>query len=595
MKQKMKQRVAASFLIAVILLGLHPFSAMAKNDALDDVEVSVGETQEESADVQSIVPLALVANGQCGDSVFWSFDDTGLLTISGTGKMYDYTMDTMPWYAYAQQITNIVIEQGVTHAGNYMAYGFRNLENLTLPEGLLSIGNGAFGDGMGAVPGNKLSELVLPDSLQTIGEIAFQNCKYIQTLRIPPAVESIGRRAFRSNTRLREIDFSAAQALTSIGESSFNLARSLQKLDFSGATSLITIERDAFGSNYKLAEVIFSNSLENIGNQAFAADAVGLLTKVEFPASIQTMGSDVFQNQNYLQILIFRQMQAPQLAAGTFSGVGQSGTLYFSKDATGFEKGVFGEPYLNNWNFYSIPAVIIQGSAKRLGETSAFATFTGDERSEYYYQLMPYGAPAPTMDTEVKGHFFAQDAEQTILLDNLNPGQDAQLYVVAKSDSGDLSNTLVFDLMAPKYSLTVVNGTGSGTYTGGAKVTLEAAPELKGKVFSHWESTTGEIVMEDEASAKTTFTMPFYNGARISALYVVKTQDNPLERSIQNQKPSADSGTTGGGTTETRKSASVKTGDNSALMLWSTAALLAVGMVVVAIVVREKRREQGTK
>ena len=68
------------------------------------------------------------AMGKCGNSAYWCFDsETGELTISGTGDMYDYEYETQPWIDYPSNITFAKIERGITSIG---AYAFCECVNL---------------------------------------------------------------------------------------------------------------------------------------------------------------------------------------------------------------------------------------------------------------------------------------------------------------------------------------------------------------------------------------------------------------------------------------------------------------------------------
>ena len=60
-----------------------------------------------------------VASGTCGDSLTWTLDDAGTLTISGTGAMEDYASASVsPWYNIKDFIKQIVIENGITSIGD---------------------------------------------------------------------------------------------------------------------------------------------------------------------------------------------------------------------------------------------------------------------------------------------------------------------------------------------------------------------------------------------------------------------------------------------------------------------------------------------
>ncbi|MDE6672440.1 MAG: leucine-rich repeat domain-containing protein [Ruminococcus sp.] len=72
-----------------------------------------------------------VTSGKCGDNADWNFDkSTGILTISGSGKMYDYAtiISEMPWKLYNNQIKRVVVEKGITEF--YFNYNQKNQPNL---------------------------------------------------------------------------------------------------------------------------------------------------------------------------------------------------------------------------------------------------------------------------------------------------------------------------------------------------------------------------------------------------------------------------------------------------------------------------------
>ena len=48
-------------------------------------------------------------SGACGTNLTWQIDDTGTLTIDGTGAMETYSYGSAPWYAYRTQITKIIV------------------------------------------------------------------------------------------------------------------------------------------------------------------------------------------------------------------------------------------------------------------------------------------------------------------------------------------------------------------------------------------------------------------------------------------------------------------------------------------------------
>ena len=82
--------------------------------------------------------------GKCGDKVNYSFDaKTGVLTISGTGAIYDYE-DSMSPFAYEYDVTSIVIKEGVTVIGTKAFENMPYAESISLPASLKTIKEGAF-------------------------------------------------------------------------------------------------------------------------------------------------------------------------------------------------------------------------------------------------------------------------------------------------------------------------------------------------------------------------------------------------------------------------------------------------------------------
>ncbi|MCD7742853.1 MAG: leucine-rich repeat domain-containing protein, partial [Oscillospiraceae bacterium] len=102
-------------------------------------------------------------SGTCGDNLTWVLDrDTGVLTISGTGEMTDYSVfsydatteegghtighgSTAPFFNYGRiPITSIIIESGVTNIGEAAFAECDNLTSVTIPDSVTSIGESAF-------------------------------------------------------------------------------------------------------------------------------------------------------------------------------------------------------------------------------------------------------------------------------------------------------------------------------------------------------------------------------------------------------------------------------------------------------------------
>lgn len=121
----------------------------------------------------------------------YSLTNDGVLTITGKGMMPDeYQMKTAPWREECERIRQIIFSPGITSIPNSFGtcyqggrmYKFVNLEEVTLPEGLLSIGEDAFMDA------DKLTAVQLPSTLVRMN-YAFFDCNNIKSLHLPRSLE----------------------------------------------------------------------------------------------------------------------------------------------------------------------------------------------------------------------------------------------------------------------------------------------------------------------------------------------------------------------------------------------------------------------
>lgn len=143
--------------------------------------------------------LAMDASGKCGENVSYSFNSlTGKLTISGSGKMYDYgtNVDDRSPFCFSKEgldaIKSITIKSGVTSIGTNSFYCCERVKSVSIPNTVTEIGEYAF------IGCEDLSSVTLPGGLTRIEDSAFYDCS-ITTITIPKSVTVIGTRAFNSS------------------------------------------------------------------------------------------------------------------------------------------------------------------------------------------------------------------------------------------------------------------------------------------------------------------------------------------------------------------------------------------------------------
>ncbi len=114
------------------------------------------------------------ASGKCGANLRWELDSSGLLKITGEGRMNDYGSGGTPW---RQDLVKYVeFGEGVTSVGKY------------------------------ALAGSKITAVVFPSTLITIGECAFNKCEELASVELPFGVEAIEKMAFANCKSLGRIN-----------------------------------------------------------------------------------------------------------------------------------------------------------------------------------------------------------------------------------------------------------------------------------------------------------------------------------------------------------------------------------------------------
>lgn len=138
------------------------------------------------------VPVnAAETSGTCGEDATWTLVD-GVLTISGTGKTWDFRDDASrfdyhpcPWEEIKDEIRQVIVEEGITYLGAGAFMECANLERVSLPESLTVLESFAF------YFCRKLSECELPSHLESIGQENFERSA-IRSVTIPASVTFLG-------------------------------------------------------------------------------------------------------------------------------------------------------------------------------------------------------------------------------------------------------------------------------------------------------------------------------------------------------------------------------------------------------------------
>lgn len=164
-----------------------------------------------------------------------------------------------PWGLNNKNITKINLAEGMTTIPSYMLYGIKEMESITLPSTIKSIGDSAFFNCTG------LKNVTLPSTIKSIGNGSFYQCYNLQNITIPESVTSIGDNAFGHCTGLKSVTLPST--IKSIGDNAFEYCIKLQNITIPEGVTYIG--EGAFEECNSLSEVTLPKSLVQIGNYAF--------------------------------------------------------------------------------------------------------------------------------------------------------------------------------------------------------------------------------------------------------------------------------------------------------------------------------------
>ena len=186
------------------------------------------------ADLRTQLNFTLGPNIEC----IWDFE-TETMVVKGSGAMYDLTYNESIYRISGRQneseIQSLVIEEGITNIGSYV-FNNLNIKSVTFPSTLKEIGEYAFWQS------HYLETLDIPDNVKYIKEAAFLEARSLKTVKLPASLISIGDNAFFFCSLLEGIEIPSG--CTAIGEKAFSLCQSMKTLSIPKSVS--AIYNDAF-------------------------------------------------------------------------------------------------------------------------------------------------------------------------------------------------------------------------------------------------------------------------------------------------------------------------------------------------------------
>ena len=244
-----------------------------------------------------------------GEDAFYSCDSLSKVKLSD-----NLTYLGADAFGYCESLTEIHIPKSLKNAGishgvsiTVGPFSFSGIQKVTFEEGTASVLDNLFRYA------EKLKDVELLSSMESIGECAFLQCKALEGITIPESITSLGESAFYGCSSLKEITvpsqvsvirestFSGCtslatanlpQTITSIGRSAFYDCDALTEVDL--PDELTSLAEYAFYDCDALTNLVIPDKLKTISSRTFMNS--GALKTVQFGAAVQTIGGEAFSN-----------------------------------------------------------------------------------------------------------------------------------------------------------------------------------------------------------------------------------------------------------------------------------------------------------
>lgn len=208
-------------------------------------------------------------------------------------------------------LLNIVLPESVTTIEDK---AFSNCSNLSIviPQNVASFGSFPFENCRGIVTINcnipsfsistsifrDFSEIIIGDTITTIGDYAFSSNPKISTISLPETTTSIGEGAFYGCSSLTTI--SIPENVTSIGKDAFFKCTSLTSISI--PNNISTISRSCFSNCSSLSDVVIGKGVSSIQESAFSN--CKSLKNINIPNNVSVIGRYVFQESGLTEATI---------------------------------------------------------------------------------------------------------------------------------------------------------------------------------------------------------------------------------------------------------------------------------------------------
>lgn len=271
-------RLLSAILAVALFFTLLPVSALAEGGVSTGVShVATRSLNTDNKDNQGLT-YTLNADHTATVANYDNHTPDGVIDIPDTVKKdnIDYTVTAIGYSAFGSlstpiNVSSVFIPATVLSIGDSAFIYCDALTTVTFAENsqLKSIGRAAFYGSEHVHP--RFKEIQIPDSVETIGNGAFYECRDLERIALPSALQTLSSVTFYNCTALSEVTFPAS--LKTIESSAFSGCRNLSEVKL--PASLTAIQSSVFHLCINLKTVSYDGSLEQWSRITADNDVLG--------------------------------------------------------------------------------------------------------------------------------------------------------------------------------------------------------------------------------------------------------------------------------------------------------------------------------
>lgn len=206
-----------------------------------------------------------------GSKVFENCVSLEAINLSSFSNATSIAQDAFYNTAFYNNASNW--ENGVLYLGNILLQANEDISgSYTIKNGTVTIADHAFDS-------SDITEIIMPDSLQTLGNYVFNHCNRLERITFSQNITTIPKGTFAWCDSFTILDL--PDHITSIGPYAFDNCLLLSDIEL--PSGLVEIGEEAFSFCYSINNITIPNSVSKIGDKAFYE--CDNLTTIQFPDS----------------------------------------------------------------------------------------------------------------------------------------------------------------------------------------------------------------------------------------------------------------------------------------------------------------------